>query len=229
MSDNAIALLKELTNVPAKYATPDIIKDLATAGWIPYIQIMATQNELVAQGKFSAGTMTLVKGKERIDLTKEFNAFVVAWRPKAMQYKPETISFFNPNSDEYKQVAYKAKEVKDSNCGVGGEFLLYLPDQQCFATFFFGNATARNEIANVLGLTHTKTEDGNVVPTLQPIIFQTQLIKNKRGQIWYGPQVKKCELDLQLPDFNIARDILVRFKNPVEKEVEVAETETRDR
>lgn len=212
----ALSTLQQLPVEASKFATAEALTTLTNVGFLPRIQVMGGNNEIVKEGKFPIGHFALVTGKSMDDLTAEFNAVVLSWRPKAMQFQPEVISYYDPNNDDFKKVQERADNVPQSGCGYGPEYLLYLPDFDKFATFFCANITARNEAPNIHTFMH------------KACTFCTELIKSKKYS-WHGPRVKKCDQEIKLPAQEMLLEQINKFNNPPVTEVEIVSAETRER
>ena len=210
-----LSTLEQLPVEAGKFATLEALTTLTSAGFLPRIQVMGGNNDVVKEGKFPIGHFALITGKSLDDLTPEFNAVVLSWRPKAMQFQPDVIAFYNPKQDDFKKVQERA-DVPQSGCGYGPEYLLYLPDYDKFATFFCSNITARNEAPNI----HTFMR--------KACTFCVQIIKSKKFT-WHGPRVKKCEQEVKLPEQSVMVEIINKFNNPPATETEIVEEDTRER
>jgi hypothetical protein len=201
----------------AKYATQKAMTEVSSVGdYLPRVQVMGSMSGPVKEGQFPMGHFALVRSKQNEDIGSEFNCLLLSWRPKAMQYSPDVKSIYDPNSDAFKDIKSRSN-VPNAGCGYGPEYLMWLPDQQCLATFFFGNATGRNEAPSINA--YLQQNGGTGICT-----FKSILIKNeKKRQSWHGAKVFDCAVELVLPE-NWA-DVGVeieKFNNPSEKVVEVA-------
>lgn len=209
-----LALVNELPIAPAKFATPEALSKLTSTGFLQRIQLMGGNSEIVKEGRFPIGHFALISGKTHEDLTSEFTAAVLAWRPRAMQFQPEVVSYFDPETDAFKKVVDRADNEPQSNCGYGPEFLLWLPDYEKFGLFFCSNITARNEAPNIAAFMR------------KACTIRSELIKTKK-YVWHGPRVAKCDLEIKLPDLELLRETVTKFCSPSSSEVEQAEPETR--
>ena len=211
-----LTTLTELPIAESKFATGNVLASMVTTGFLPRVQVMGGNNDAVKEGKFPIGHFACITGKSLEDLTSEFVAVVLSWRPKAMQFQPEAIAFFDPSKDSFKAIQDRADNVPQSGCGYGPEYLLWLPDYEKFATFFCANITARNEAPNI----HTFMR--------KACIFRAEVIKSKK-YTWHGPKVGKCDLEVKLPAAGPMQETLEKFNNPPETEAEVVKEESRER
>jgi hypothetical protein len=199
----------------AKYATEENFEVSTSAGYLPRVQMMDSNNKLVKQNKFPQGHFALIRDQSITDLTSEFNCIVIGWRPKAMQFNPDVISYYDPNSEGFKKLAARA-ELPNSGCGYGAEFLIYLPDYECFATYFLGNKTGRREAGNFKAFLK------------KACTIKAKFIETKKFS-WWGSEPVACDIGLEGPDSVKLFKVIDRFNNPPESEVEVADEQQRDR
>jgi len=211
-----LATIADLPIAPSKFATPEALSKLTTSSYISRIQLMGGNSEIVKEGKFPIGHFALVVGKTYEDLTSEFNAVVLAWRPKAMQFQPEILSSYDPESTLFKKFVERAASESNSGCGYGPEFLFWLPDYEKFGLFFCSNITARNEAPNIAALMR------------KVCTVRSELIKTKK-YTWHGPRITKCDAEVKVPSIEVLSEILNKFCNPPAVEAEPAEQENRDR
>lgn len=213
---NELATLQELPLVEGKYSTPQALTTLTSAAYLPRIQVMGGNNDIVKEGKFPIGHFALVTGKSMDDLTAEFNAVILSWRPKAMQFQPDVVSYYDPNSEGFKKLQERADSEPQSGCGYGPEYLLWLPDYEKFATLFCSNKTTRNEAPNI----HTFMR--------KACTFIIELIKSKK-YTWHGLRVGKCDLEVKLSPQEVMMGIVDKFNSPPETETEIVEPESESR
>lgn len=214
---NAIAELMKAEG-PGKYATENALSNVSKVGdWLPYI-VLHSSSAAVKKKEIEGGHFGLHPSKGTIiDLGASFVALFLAWRPKAMQYKPKVLSFYDSTSKEFKDVEERAKNTKDSGCGVGPEFLVWLPDQRKFATYFLGNKTGRNESPNITGPLEDKG------PFL---CVQNAKLIEMGEYMWHGPETKKHDIPLskeQQPILAELKEQLHKFNNPDPVQEEVAD------
>lgn len=213
---DTIALLQQ--QGASKYATEKALTSVTKAGdYLPYIQVMGGMSLPVKEGKFPMGHLALTKNKQLVDLGTSIVALLLSWRPKAMQYSPEVLSYFDTESEAFKEVAARA-EMPQSSCGNGPEFFLWLPEHQEFATFYFGNASGRMEGPNIVAA----FKRGELACR-----FNIELAKNeKKKQSWHVAKMAKYELEINVaPPTEALMTYLEKFNNAKGSVVEVAEKE----
>jgi hypothetical protein len=211
---DTIALLQKQSG--SKYATAKALTAVTKAGeYLPYIQVMGSNSNPVKEGKCQMGHFYLTKGKQLIDLGTSMVAMLISWRPKAMQYSPEVLSYFDTESEKFQAVAARAEQPQ-SGCGNGPEFLVWLPEHGELATFYFGNASGRVEGPNVvaaMGKGELKCR------------FNCEIARNeKRKQMWHVAKMYPYELEINVaPPTDLLMTHLDKFNNPKESVLEVAE------
>ena len=243
MSENAIATTENATALSVlslgsaialpqgKYATDDNFNKMATGSFLPYLQLAGSSSNLVKKTRETGvkqGEFVVCKGKDTLvaNLGERFNCLPYAWRPKAILFAgPDTKSYYDQGSVAFKEIERQSK-AKNKSAKFGQEFLVWLPDQNMFAAFFFNNPTMRKVSPDLKALLPKSLP----TPT-QPIpaTIYSKLIDNGEF-VWHGPVVEKCSTPLTMPVVGTpeADDFISklkaeaeRFANPPESEAEV--------
>ena len=217
------AIKSLVANSQAKYANEKALEVVTKVNdFLPFISLYGSNSKEVKQGKFPMGHFGLRRSKDDIvDLGAECVMFVIAWRPKAMQYNPEPISFYDTESEQFKEIQATADQ-QDSGKGFGPEFLIWLPgDVKAFATYFLGNKTGRNESPNLVG---PLNEDGPFACIQEAILIDPP----KSKYSWHGPKTRKYDLDVEMPPVDQFQKELERFNNPPDSAKEVAEKDKEE-
>lgn len=197
----------------AKYELADVAS--GDAGFLPRLQLFGSKSNACATGAIGIGRYGLVNDDIITDLGTEVDALVVTWRPKAMQTVDNILVEYDPQSELYQQLKEKAG-ISDSGCMYGPEFLLWIPTQTTFATYFMSSKTARREARKMQ-------------PLLQKAAtFKAKLIETAKYK-WHGPVVVPCSAPLELPDSEVLVTAAKKFMNPPKSEVEVAPEDDRAR
>lgn len=174
------------------------------SGFLPYLQLFTTKSDAVAEGKIGGGEYGIVRDGNITSVGKEFNLIFLTVRARAFQKDDggEIIVVYDKNDPEYERIAgLQAAGVQ--GCMTGPEFLVWLPGEETFATFFCGSKTLRRE-ARKFG-----TFLGGKAATLR-----SKLIDNGKYK-WHGPVVTNCSVELSpLPDPADVAEQLEKFKNP---------------
>lgn len=188
---------------------------VAKAGdWLPRLQLIGGNSGLCQDGTVKIGCYALITSSEIVtDIGKNIDMLVLTWRPKALDTTVEPpLSVFDVNDPRFKVIEDKSG-IKDSGCMYGPEFLVWLPAQQKFATFFLGSPTGRREAVKLKPLIGSAA-------TLTSKLIETDKYK------WHGPVVTACSVPLTPPDLETLNKELERFLNPPKSQVEQAAPET---
>lgn len=207
-----------LAQTESKYADETALAEVTKVGdWLPYIQLMGGNSLEVKRGEFPLGHFCLRKGKQMIDLGSEFVCYLLSWRPKAMQFAPKVLSFFDVESEEFKDIQQRSDQP-NSGCGFGPEFLVWLPEAKEFATYFLGNKTGRNEAPNLVAL----IKDGTRLCKQVAHLIETS------DYAWHGPRTVPYDLEIELPPIADIKREVEKFNNPPAAQEEVAEENDAD-
>lgn len=204
---NEIAKLGELA--PSKY-DDSVFDEIAKSGdFLPRLQLMTANSGPVKDGEFSVNHYAMVDNGNLIDLGKEVDVAVIAWRPKALDTS-ENIGSFEPESELYQQIKEKSK-ISNSGCMYGPEFLCYIGSRKAFVTFFMGSKSARKTANKVKSFVKK-------FATLKSV-----KIDNKK-YTWFAPSVTKCSSEFPLPPLDELTDKVDKFNNPQSADVKKADS-----
>lgn len=158
--------------------------------YLPRVQLYGSSSLPVKRGKFTGGHYGLVTSKDNIiDLGDSVDCLPLNFRAKALDTSGEKpYSIFDKHSDEFKDIAARSID-KNSKCMYGPEFLLWLPTQKKFATFFMCNPTMRRESPMLREQTSNQ----------EPTTLKVQFIESKQYGGWHGPVVVPCSTPFELP------------------------------
>lgn len=215
---DGVLLPAELMTV-GEYGTDEVFDAISSASYLPRLQLFGSNSEAVKEQKIPMAHYGLVRSKDVIDdLSGVVNVLPISWRSKAMRLNEGDVqTVYNPNHPEFKKIMVESEE-KDSNCLYGPEYLVWLFDQKCFATFLMGSKTARKEarlLKPLLG---------------KPATLKVKLVSNKSYK-WHAPTIQACSQAYEqssIPSMDRLREELDRFNSPEETQVEtvsVAEAE----
>jgi len=193
-------------NAVTKYSDEDFALATKAGDYLPRVQLMTSNSDKCKKGDFPINHYALVRGKDFQDLGDSVDALVIAWRPKAIEMADAIIVDHDPNSEEFKRIQAKAGDA-NSGCMYGPEFLLYLPDQKEFATFFMGSKSSRNEAGNMRTRMH------------KAATLKSQELSNKHYS-WFSPSIVSCSTPFDLPDQAELVEQKQKFENPPEPELE---------
>jgi hypothetical protein len=207
------------TLIPAEYNLPsnphdndETFKSLVkSAGFPPRLQLFGGNSDMVKEGKIPIAHYGLVTGKDDIkDLGDEVDLIPVRMRFKAVRIGGEegAVNYFDPKSEEFKKIVSDS-ETQNSGCMYGPEFLVWLPDDQKFATYFLNSASARREAPALRGLIN------------QAATLKAKLVKTKKYK-WHAPQVVACSTPLDAPSEAELIEEVTRFVNPKDSGADAA-------
>jgi len=203
----------------SKFATDQALATVTKSGdYLPYIVLMGSSSSEVKKGEFPMGHFALRRGKGNLhDLGTQFTAVVIGWRPKAMQYVPDVISFFDHESKEFKEIQAGA-DAPNSGKGYGPEFLIWLPELKEFVTYFMGNKTGRNESSKVMSV--LKKAASGETPVC---VIEAYLIEGRENS-WHGPRTLSYDLgDPTMPTGDQLAKEIKKFNDPPAAQKQVAE------
>lgn len=211
-ASSAIAAMPKSSElVPDKY-TEAAFDDLATVGnYLPYVQLCGSTSDSAKRGIIPIGNHALFKGKAIIDLGKNVQCWICAWRPIALLTSGEKpVAFYDPNSEGFKKIREIANRGNFGDGALcGPQFLIFIPGHG-FATYLMGSKTAKNEAANFKGLID------------KCAIISAKFIENKKYS-WHGPQIVAASEQFETPSIEEYHAILTEFKNPQEVTVELVD------
>ncbi len=206
--------------VPTELADTELINfDEVTANKTTYLQrlqLFGSKSAACAEGKIGIGRWGLVVDDVIIDLGSDIDIIILAFRAKALDTGGDTVINNHDATSEIYASIRERSEIKDSGCMYGPEFLVYVPSEKTFATYFASSKTARREAKKfrpLLGCAAT---------------LKCRLIK-KGKYTWHGPVVLPCSASLDVPDLEIIEVQKEKFKNPPVSDIEVADDDDDNR
>lgn len=212
-------MANELIPVEAQSTSLATYEDVVSSNqaWLPRVNLMTSASEICKSGAFPINHFALISGKDHTDLGSEVDVVVCAWRPKALRTGGDVlINSHDPDSEEYKAIIADSG-TKDSGCLHGPEYLLWLPERDCFATMLWGSISARMESRSIHGLL-------NCAATLKP-----KRVEGKKNT-WYIPTADECNTITATPDLVVLDAEINKFLHPPVVEVPEKDTEaTRER
>jgi hypothetical protein len=198
-----------------------------SADYLPQLRVYGSESTVVKEGKFPMGHLGLYFTADKVvDLDTEQDVLVINARPRASIISGDStpINFYgklqedntwdtnDPNFTEIKDRALA--KVKSHMVGV--EYLLYIPSIREFCLFFMGSPTLRRESANLKAL------------MLEAATIKIKLIKNSE-YTWHGCTIFKCSTPFEIPEAPLILEQVEKFKKPVDSNITMGATETRDR
>jgi hypothetical protein len=124
-------------------------KSLATSSFLPHVRFQKNYDA----DRPKVNEFYMMENKNSIELGPKVTAVFLAWLPKAVNTETGK-SIYDKDHEMFNTIEEGAKvRMTGTNPNMfGAEFLIYVPEQKKATTFFFGNATLRNEIGSALGL-----------------------------------------------------------------------------
>lgn len=175
--------------------------------FLPYIQLCGSAHDAVKDGSVPVGTYVLFRGKEKILLGKNPVFLVLSQRATALRYKAGD-RCHNVGDELFKEIMREADQG-DQGAGYGPEFLVWLPDQSCFALFGMFSKTARNVAPSIAG---PFGRNGIFCCTMG-----SELITGRKPphHKWHGPTVIEYNMELETsPTADAVMEERNRFLNP---------------
>ena len=183
--------------------------------YLPRLQLFGSKSAACAEQKIGIGHWGLVNDDVITDLSTTTDIVILAFRAKALDTSGDTvINNHDATSEVYAAIREKSK-VQDSGCMYGPEFLVFVPSEKVFATYFASSKTARREAKK-----------------LRPLLgcgatLKCRLIEQGKWK-WHGPIVLPCSAPLTVPDVEIIKEQIEKFKNPPVSDIEVADDDDDD-
>ena len=197
--------------VKASDLDDDVFSALAAGAFLPRVQLLTSQSKLVKKGEFEVNHYGLISSSGILDLGSEVDVWVLGCRAKALSTLDDVLYSYDIDSEIFKDIQSRVNE-KDSGCMAGPEFLLYLPEQETFATFLMASKSAIIESSAV------KARMGKTVT------LKSKFIETKKFA-WWAPTAMSCSTPLDKPKMDELKSVLDKFKNAPEMDVELAKEE----
>ncbi len=195
----------------SKYDFESVVAGVNT--FLERLQLFGSKSDACTEQKIGIGHYGIVTDGGITDVGEEVEVVVVSWRPKSLQIDGgNIITEYDPESEIYKKIA-EMSGTPNSGCMYGPEYLLWVPCQNKFVTFFMSSKTARREAKRMHHLVGCAAT------------FKAKLIDNGRYK-WHGPVVIECSTPLDVPDEETIRTVVESFQNPPKSEVELAPDDT---
>lgn len=208
--------------VPADILGGEPVKELGILGATSYlgrIQLCGAKSKAAGSGDIPVNHYAYINGDRVVDLTKNPDVLILAWRPLALDMNDgKVVSAYDQESDAFKDIARRAATA-NSMCTFGPQYLVYIPAIEEFASFHLGSTSARKQAESA----HSR-------------IGKWANLGHKMGKndkwTWAIPTIGDCQTPHTLPTKEQMQEQLESFRNPpVEKTPETAGTDapTRDR
>lgn len=206
--ENELAVLDGIKGIQ-KYDDDQFALATKAGDYLPRLQLMTSNSEKCKTGKFPVNNYALVSGENMQDCGRDVDILVISWRPKALEMGEQIITVYDPKNTGFVRIQDKSNE-KDSGCMFGPEFLVWVPSQKKFGTFFMGSKSSRREAPNVKALMR------------KPATLKSHLIETAKYS-WVSPTVVPCSTPFEMPDVQDLQDEVEKFMNPPATEIEKIE------
>lgn len=210
---SALSVLQELNQGNlATQMGDDVFKDLTGPqnSYASRLQLFSFNSGPVQNNKIEHGHFGIVNGQEVKDLGQEVTVVPCGIRCKAMDLSGDRpVIAYEQTGDLFNMIRAKSKE-KDSDCMCGVEFLVYLPDQETFTTFYLANATLLREAQGI------KDSMGHTLRFKSKVITKDKLR-------WHGIIVAPFPADIAVPLKEVFERELTIFLNAKDSTVESSE------
>lgn len=173
----------------------------SATSYFPRVKLCQGGAKEVAKKKVKAGgNYALVITKDNvIDLGDEVEILVCAVRSKALETANDAIiTIYEKDDPEFLRIQGQSS-VKDSGCMFGPEYLIYLPREKTFATFFMSSPTARGEA----GAVHSRRG--------KAALLTSQYIEKPKFS-WWGPLCGDLTTPIELPPADEIESAKARYK-----------------
>lgn len=149
--------------------------------------------------KVEDGHFGIYMSKDEInDLGDSIDLLPICVGVKAVQFSTPPRESFDPESEEFKEIATKALK-KNSGCQAGPRFLVFERSTREFYELFCGNKSEQREAATMityLPVTQEMIDGGQTKETEpreypKPFTLSTRLAENAEGS-WFAPKVEEC-------------------------------------
>lgn len=210
----------------AKYGSKEVQAAVTQgANYLPFLQLASGETNIFKKGLVPANHFAIKKGDNYVDLGESLVAMICQWRSKAMYFSPDILSYYDPESAEFKAIKAKQEAEKDPGCGWGPDLLLWLPEANEVVTYFLSSPTGRISSTDMLAI----FDDGTGVMTLGSKSVEGKYGEAK-GKFWRAPTAEEYDMDIAMPDMEKLNKELEKFSNPTASNVEIVpEGETNER
>lgn len=194
----------------------DAIKN--SQAYLPRLQLLTSNSEKCKEGEFPTNHYARVHDSDYRDLGATVDVLVIAWRPLAIETTPEgdVITCYDPALEngqptgDFARIQAEADKPGMNGCMYGFQFLVWVPSEKEFMTYYMASKTARRASASVKALMHKAATLGS------------QKIENK-DFTWYGPTCQACSTPFEMPEKEEIVKQMDTFLNPPEPEVQTSD------
>ena len=222
MSDGQL-VPADLSQLPeTKQGVPTVQDVVSSSEFFPFIVLVQGQSTFATDPNFDlkSGTFIIPAGgkdpEQVIKLGSSFEAVILAWRWKAINFNVEPVQVALDFDSEEFQAIKKMSDSKEQGYNYGPEYLLWVDSEETFATFPCLSVTLRNA---------AKRE-------IQKLIKHNALIKahwidpEKSKHAWWGIKCVQSTNPVQnFPTLDVVQEAVERFINETTAESQETEEE----
>jgi hypothetical protein len=189
------------------------LEKMASSGFLQYLSLMVGTSKPCITGEVPINVFALRGGPKTIALdveTKETDAVLCALRFSWTNSKEGLFLFSNTATNRQdangETVCPLCLEIegnsrkKNSGCFYGPDFLIWIPGEECFASFSLSSYSARREAASFGGFL------GKGVT-----LFPRKLHSKKEDKDYYIPGVRACSSIDPMPTPEVLKDEIGKF------------------
>ncbi len=218
------------------------LKELETLAkdsqFIKRIQLFS-KGKAIDTGKISPGNYGIPFDDVITCLGSEIDVIPLVVRDKAIDSsdRDAIIISYTKDSKPFQRIM-EDSDVKDSGCQWGYSFLLFERSTSMYYEYFFGNKTARNEVANVCSFlpktvnqVNEFTEKyGRPPQPAGPCTFKIKYIENKaKGWGWHAPVTYPCSTPFKGLELLEATEQIEKFMSQKDSTVEKVSEDSNTR
>ena len=220
---NELAIPETMSLVSSNITEDQIEKIGSSSEYFKRIQLIGSNSDAAKEGKINMGNYAYIIDKENMkDIGNEVDVLVCGMRLKAMRISGDEIcNVYDSENPEFKDI-FNQRDVKESGCLCGYEFLIWLPSEKDFVTFFMASKSARREAPNLrLKMNEKENKPG-------PATLKVKLASNAKYK-WHATVISECSTPFDLPEITKMIEAITKFQNPPKDDRELVKDEERAR
>jgi hypothetical protein len=210
-ADDLAAFVSAETESVNPYKQEDIENLYGGSDFFPVLKLMTSSADAVKNGSVPPNTFILQAGKQMQMLGKSVDVLVFAVRPLALHYSNDNeviAKSYDTQSATYQTIAARvASGVNAKGFLEGPEFLVWIPDLKCMATYVMGSRSAKNASGPMRALL-INAENG-----VNPAHLTSEMIKSKKnGMTYSNPVVTKAATPITtFPTVDVVKSMIGKF------------------
>ena len=192
----------------------DLEDVLESNEYLPRLQLLTSASDVVKEDPSLANEYALITSDNLQTIGKDIEIFPTICRPKALDMSGDTpVTSFDQKSDVFNDIKNRSFQ-SNSKCMYGVEFLVYLPEQERYATWFLSTKSHRKLYKPVQALAGGAAS------------LSSKLVQNSdyKWQVSTVVASTKEYGENDIPDEDVTNKVIESFNN--EQGTEVAEEAT---